>query len=158
MCTNSQQRRLPRTGRWLGLLGLLMGVGGCVMPATSGTSARAWQGGYDLEPTLGASAGDERAFLSVQPRRCADIRHDARGARAPLPLGCANDLNLQSMVARPEDLLRGQPMGPARAAPIARAAQAEIERSQTRADQRRATLRSDNAANTQGLTSLPVSP
>ncbi|KXF75036.1 hypothetical protein ATN84_20320 [Paramesorhizobium deserti] len=43
-----------------------------------------------------------------------------------LPSGCANNLNLQFMVAREQDLLRGRDMGPAMAAPVARAAQSYI--------------------------------
>jgi hypothetical protein len=40
-----------------------------------------------------------------------------------LPMGCANALNLQRMLASPGELQRGQPMGPTLSAPLARAAQ-----------------------------------
>ena len=40
-----------------------------------------------------------------------------------LPPGCANNLNLQVMVERPKDLVRGRQPGPAAAAPAVRAAQ-----------------------------------
>jgi len=54
-----------------------------------------------------------------------------------LPSGCANNLNLQFMVARERDLLRGRDMGPAMAAPTARAAQAYISGTQTDEQKRR---------------------
>jgi hypothetical protein len=40
-----------------------------------------------------------------------------------LPSGCANNLNLQLMVERPQDLVEGRRPGPAAAAPTVRAAQ-----------------------------------
>jgi hypothetical protein len=40
-----------------------------------------------------------------------------------LPSGCANNLNLQLMVERPQDLVEGRRSGPAAAAPTVRAAQ-----------------------------------
>ena len=44
-----------------------------------------------------------------------------------LPSGCANNLNLQLMAEKESDLLRGRDMGPAMAAPVARAAKRIIE-------------------------------
>jgi type IV pilus biogenesis protein CpaD/CtpE len=41
-------------------------------------------------------------------------------------MGCANALNLTRMIERPSDLQRGRAMGPAMAAPVARAAEAYI--------------------------------
>jgi hypothetical protein len=43
-----------------------------------------------------------------------------------LPMGCANALNLQRMLASPAELRRGQPMGPTLSAPLARAAQSYL--------------------------------
>ncbi|AWI59918.1 hypothetical protein [Sinorhizobium fredii] len=45
-----------------------------------------------------------------------------------LPSGCANNLNLQLMAADQRHLLRGREMGPAMAAPVARAAKTYIDR------------------------------
>ncbi len=44
-----------------------------------------------------------------------------------LPPGCANNFNLQRMVARKHDLTHARPISPAPAAPAARAAQSYIE-------------------------------
>ncbi|WP_244642798.1 hypothetical protein [Phyllobacterium sp. 628] len=44
-----------------------------------------------------------------------------------LPSGCANNLNLQLMAEKESDLVRGRDMGPAMAAPVARAAKRIIE-------------------------------
>ena len=44
-----------------------------------------------------------------------------------LPPGCANNYNLQKMAARKRDLVKGRPLGPAPAAPAARAAQQYID-------------------------------
>ena len=44
-----------------------------------------------------------------------------------LPSGCSNNLNLQHMAARKQDLIQGREMGPAMAAPVARAAQNYID-------------------------------
>jgi hypothetical protein len=48
---------------------------------------------------------------------------DLSASEPYLPLGCANALNLQRMVASPNELQRGQPMGPGLSAPLGRAAQ-----------------------------------
>jgi hypothetical protein len=50
---------------------------------------------------------------------------DEAGER--LPLGCANNYNLQRMVEDKRDLLRGRKLSPAPAAPAARAARRYIE-------------------------------
>jgi hypothetical protein len=44
-----------------------------------------------------------------------------------LPPGCANNYNLQQMAARKRDLTKGRALGPAPAAPTARAAQRYID-------------------------------
>ncbi|MGB0087583.1 MAG: hypothetical protein WBP94_19675 [Rhodomicrobiaceae bacterium] len=51
----------------------------------------------------------------------------ADGGPPHLPPGCANNYNLERMVERKKDLTRGRKLGPAAAAPAARAAQTYID-------------------------------
>lgn len=59
----------------------------------------------------------------VTPYAC--LRADGE-LRGPLPPGCAVDLTLARAVEDPRDLLRGRTLGPAPAAPLARAASAYL--------------------------------
>src|SRR5258706_6433341 len=54
---------------------------------------------------------------SAWPNDPADLHSNAE----PIGLGCANRLNLRSMLDRPEDLQAGRPLGPANGAPPATA-------------------------------------
>jgi hypothetical protein len=101
----SEIRFLSATVAWLGLVAIL---GGC---ATELESPR-------YSPDFAVDLpGDARPFPDV----CLAI---ADGAGAPrLPTGCANALNLQRMVERPDDLRRGRDAGPSFAAPVAQAAE-----------------------------------
>jgi hypothetical protein len=62
-----------------------------------------------------------RAQTVLVPDAC--ITPDVAEQPLYLPPGCANNLNLQIMVERPRDLVRGRQPGPAAAAPSVRAAQ-----------------------------------
>jgi type IV pilus biogenesis protein CpaD/CtpE len=59
------------------------------------------------------------------PKSC--LGPDEQGSEATLPLGCANNLNLQRMVENASDLQRGQDVGPTLSAPVARAAERYIQ-------------------------------
>ncbi|MCG6539759.1 hypothetical protein MCB86_06675 [Pseudomonas sp. KSR10] len=90
---------------WVGLVAML---GGC---ATELDSPH-YSAGFDVD-----LPGDSRPF----PDTCLAI---ANGTNSPrLPVGCANALNLQRMVERPDDLRRGRDTGPSFAAPVAQAAE-----------------------------------
>jgi len=90
---------------WVGLFAML---GGC---ATELESPR-YSAGFDVD-----LPGESRPF----PDACLAI---ADGTNSPrLPVGCANALNLQRMVERPDDLRRGRDTGPSFAAPVAQAAE-----------------------------------
>ena len=75
-------------------------------------------------------APDGRTKQVLVPEACLGADEsapaDAGGPRLPPP-GCANNANLQRMVERKSDLTYGRPLGPAPAAPAARAAQDYID-------------------------------
>lgn len=115
-----------------------------------------WTSGYRqvtvADPQASSTtAGNRSATL---PNLC-QSQPDDEGL-ITLPPGCANDLNLQLMVANPQDLTRGQEMGPARAAPVANAARERLD-DRGRANERRALLENEarsamgNTATTNGL-------
>ncbi|PRD54995.1 hypothetical protein DEV92_107180 [Phyllobacterium myrsinacearum] len=64
---------------------------------------------------------DKPAATVLVPDAC--ITPDTADQPVYLPSGCSNNLNLQLMVVRKQDLTQGHQMGPAMAAPVARAAQ-----------------------------------
>ncbi|MDH2326581.1 hypothetical protein QCN27_06845 [Cereibacter sp. SYSU M97828] len=66
-----------------------------------------------------------RAML---PDAC--VTPDVQADAMYLPSGCANNLNLQQMVANQGDLMRGRMTGPAMGAPAARAARRVIDGTQ----------------------------
>ena len=78
---------------------------------------------------LGVSAGPGgRARYAVVPDACLSYGPgDVGPAGGRLPAGCANAYNLMRIVERERDLLRGRKLGPAPAAPAARAAQRYID-------------------------------
>lgn len=61
------------------------------------------------------------ARMGQLPEACTGA--DLIASEPYLPMGCANALNLQRMLASPGELQQGQPMGPTLSAPLARAAQ-----------------------------------
>jgi hypothetical protein len=70
--------------------------------------------GYDAAPVAAART-------VMVPDAC--ITPDVTEQPVYLPSGCANALNLQAMVERKKDLVRGRKPGPATAAPAVRAAE-----------------------------------
>ncbi len=72
---------------------------------------------------------DGRTKRILVPEACLaeDTQSAADTGPKRLPPGCANNYNLQRMAARKRDLTRGGPLGPAPAAPAARAAQDYID-------------------------------
>jgi hypothetical protein len=88
--------RREKLRRWAGLAAgftLLVITAGCEPPA---------------RPVPVASTGP----CSAWPNDPADLHSNAE----PIGLGCANRLNLRSMLDRPEDLQAGRPLGPANGA------------------------------------------
>lgn len=86
----------------------------------------AWLAGYSYSSDIHMD-GDVTVDSSAEfitPLKC----HPDEGytSSQTLPLGCAIDKNLQHMVERPIDLIRGQDMGPARAGPVAAAARQRL--------------------------------
>ncbi|HEY7644804.1 MAG TPA: hypothetical protein VH858_07185 [Hyphomicrobiales bacterium] len=73
-------------------------------------------------------APDGRTKQVLVPEACLGA-----GDPALPPPGCANNANLQRMVERKSDLTYGRPLGPAPAAPAARAAQDYIDGDRARA-------------------------
>ncbi|ALM53816.1 hypothetical protein [Halomonas huangheensis] len=115
------------------LLPLLVMLGGC----NSALGPMSWQSGYRAS---GVAATDTRTaqLQAIAPNTC-DLLSDQSGI-VTLPPGCANDINLQYMVERPQDLLYGREMGPAQAQPVATAARERLtdrEQSRTRSDRLR---------------------
>ncbi|ACP23727.1 hypothetical protein possibly linked to type III secretion (plasmid) [Sinorhizobium fredii NGR234] len=69
---------------------------------------------------------DTTETQTLVPDAC--ITPDTADQPLYLPSGCANNLNLQLMAADQRHLLKGREMGPAMAAPVARAAKTYIDR------------------------------
>lgn len=120
------------------VLALALLSSGCVAPDYG---ERSWTNGFDRtmlsSPTSDTGRANSPRAIAITPRRC-----QARDAgNALLAPGCANDLNLARMVARPRDLIRGRTMGPPRATPVARAAESAIDASGKRTAKRNAAVR-----------------
>lgn len=112
---------IGRAWRLVPLAALLTGtLGGCV----SSMGPISWETGYRQIEEVSPDDPDALRW-AILPNTCR-AGFDERGV-IPLPPGCANDLNLQWMVERPEDLLRGREMGPARAGPVGAAARELLE-------------------------------
>ena len=108
-------------------LGAIVALAGCA------SKAQPYSPDYHYVAVDGGSAGKGPVRKGYEmPQTKAVLVPDActtpDTAAQPLylPSGCANNLNLQFMVAREQDLLQGRNMGPAMAAPAARAAQVYI--------------------------------
>ncbi|MGH6861613.1 MAG: hypothetical protein ACRECY_15270 [Phyllobacterium sp.] len=119
----------------LGSFGVLAGcVGNPPQPyspnysyiSTNGGKPGVVRKGYEKEAGAGAT---------LVPDAC--ITPDTAEYPLYLPSGCSNNLNLQHMAARKQDLLHGREMGPAMAAPVARAAQTYIDGAPPQERQRR---------------------
>lgn len=115
-----------------------------------------WTSGYRqvavTAPGIDEAVPDGR--MATLPNLCQSSPDDE--GMVTLPPGCANDLNLQLMVANPQDLVRGREMGPPMAGPIANAARERLD-DRGRANERRAMLEGEarsamgNTATTDGL-------
>ncbi|MHC1551796.1 hypothetical protein [Phyllobacterium sp. K27] len=111
---------------------LLAVIGAATLSGCMGTKIQPYSPNYSYIDTGGTSRpgvvrkgyDSERAAMLV-PDAC--ITPDTGEYPMYLPSGCANNLNLQHMAAKKQDLMHGREMGPAMAAPVARAAQNYIE-------------------------------
>ncbi|KAA0018269.1 hypothetical protein F0A16_11165 [Salinicola corii] len=115
-----------------------------------------WTSGY-RQVAMAAPEGDQAATdgrMATLPNLCQSSPDDE--GMVTLPPGCANDLNLQLMVANPQDLVRGREMGPPMAGPVADAARERLD-DRGRANERRAMLEGEarsamgDTATTDGL-------
>lgn len=129
-------------------LHLLVVIGAATLTGCMGTKIQPYSPNYSYIDAGGTSRpgvvrkgyDSERAAMLV-PDAC--ITPDTGEDPMYLPSGCANNLNLQHMAAKKQDLMRGSEMGPAMAAPVARAAQNYIEG--TEPESRRRRLPADEA-------------
>jgi hypothetical protein len=84
--------------------------------------------GYSYVDVVGPNGKMKRVLL---PDACMTEPEEASfatiGEENMLPMGCANAYNLQRMVARKKDLVKGRHMGRAPMAPAARAAKKYID-------------------------------
>ncbi|MFC3282192.1 hypothetical protein [Litchfieldella rifensis] len=111
---------------------------------SSSLGPMSWETGY--RATGVAQAGNEASLRqSISPIACRT--QPGETGIVTLPPGCANDLNLQFMVERPRDLLHGREMGPARAGPVANAAQERLA-NRERANARRQKLEGEASSST----------
>jgi len=90
-------------------------------PVTPDANGKVVRKGYDRPGSKGYAA--EGRMLVPDACTTPDKTPDA----LYLPSGCANNLNLQLMAEKEGDLVRGRDMGPAMAAPVARAARRVID-------------------------------
>lgn len=136
------ERRPP----WLYAWPLLALLGGC----QSTLGPLDWDGGYQRVDSDADATTTQTLLL---PRRCTLAEPAEHGATVALPPGCANDLNLQQTVVNPRELVIGTAMGPARAAPVAAAAQERLS-DREQANQRRRQLEQEarNALGDSGTT------
>jgi hypothetical protein len=103
--------------------GLTLIAAGC-----SGSHPQPYSANYSYVSMRGAPAKagivrkgyDEAESRVLVPDAC--ITPDTADQPLYLPPGCANNLNLQFMAQNQGDLIQGREMGPAMAAPVARAA------------------------------------
>jgi type IV pilus biogenesis protein CpaD/CtpE len=109
---------------FLGCFGMLAGcVGNQPQPYSPNYSYLSMN---DAKPGVVRKGYDKVAAQTILvPDAC--ITPDTADDPVYLPSGCSNNLNLQHMAARKQDLLQGREMGPAMAAPVARAAQNYID-------------------------------
>ncbi|OLO05854.1 MULTISPECIES: hypothetical protein [Salinicola] len=114
-----------------------------------------WTSGYRQVAVANPQSADVTVGqMATLPNLCQSQPEDE--GLITLPPGCANDLNLQLMVADPRDLTHGRDMGPAMAGPVAKAASERLD-DRARANERRAMLENEarsamgNTATTGGL-------
>ncbi|WP_420845006.1 hypothetical protein [Ensifer adhaerens] len=105
-----------------------------VLTGCSGSSPQPYSPNYRYVSLHGAPPAkdgvvrkgyDTTASQMLVPDAC--ITPDTAEQPLYLPLGCANNLNLQLMAQDQGHLLKGREMGPAMAAPVARSAKSYID-------------------------------
>lgn len=122
----------PRAGQAMMRLAALLGCMG-ILASCVGNQPQPYSPNYSYLSLQDARPGVVRKgydkSMSAQsvlvPDAC--ITPDTADDPVYLPSGCSNNLNLQHMAARKQDLIQGREMGPAMAAPVARAAQNYID-------------------------------
>lgn len=122
--------RLPGAAiRATALIACLLAVAGC-----NGSQPQPYSPNYRYLSTSGTLPAkgkvvrkgyDTATHQVLVPDAC--ITPDTADQPVYLPSGCANNLNLQFMAADQRQLFQGREMGPAMAAPVARAAKDYIE-------------------------------
>lgn len=117
-------RLLLRLGVLAGSLALLAGcMGSKPQPYSPNYSYLSMNGAS--RPGVVRKGYDREDAAMLVPDAC--ITPDTADDPFYLPSGCSNNLNLQHMAVRKQDLMHGREMGPAMAAPVARAAQNYID-------------------------------
>jgi len=107
----------------LGLVALILA--GC-QNTTAERDPLPYSPNYHMADTGGpVRKGYETRSGRLVPDAC--VTPDVAADPLYLPPGCANNVNLQMMVEREGDLVRGRDTGPAMAAPAARAARRVID-------------------------------
>ncbi|WP_026187267.1 hypothetical protein [Ensifer sp. BR816] len=108
-----------------GLIALAGCSGSHPQPYSPNYSYLSMHGAPPAKPGIVRKGYDTTASQVLVPDAC--ITPDTADQPLYLPPGCANNLNLQLMAADQRHLLKGRDMGPAMAAPVARAAKRYID-------------------------------
>ncbi|MCO4318283.1 hypothetical protein M8997_013895 [Phyllobacterium sp. 21LDTY02-6] len=148
----SNERRNPllaTAARLALIMGVAVSISGCM-----GSKTQPYSPNYSYVKMGGAKDNVVRKGYEKEagaqgvlvPDAC--ITPDTAEYPLYLPSGCSNNLNLQHMVARKQDLMHGREMGPAMAAPAARAAQKYIDGAQV--SEQRSRRRYDETTTTSG--------
>ena len=125
---NDRRCTRPTAIRLAALLGCFCILTGCI-----GNQPQPYSPNYsylsmkDARPGVVRKGYDQMASPQTVLVPDACITPDTADDPVYLPSGCSNNLNLQHMAARKQDLMQGREMGPAMAAPVARAAQNYID-------------------------------
>jgi hypothetical protein len=138
----------PGTGRTTIRLAVVFGCFG-ILAGCVGNQPQPYSPNYsylsmnDARPGVVRKGYDKIASAQTVLVPDACITPDTADDPVYLPSGCSNNLNLQHMAARKQDLIQGREMGPAMAAPVARAAQNYIDG--TAPDERRQRRRTEES-------------
>lgn len=111
------------------IVALVIASAGCSgshpQPYSANYSYLSMHGAPPAQGGLVRKGYDTGAAQVLVPDAC--ITPDTAEQPLYLPPGCANNLNLQLMAADQRHLIRGREMGPAMAAPVARAAKDYVD-------------------------------